>query len=394
MAAVLGLSLLALIVCLIFDYHAVLLVDGRMSMSISLSEEEDLQLEAQLKSLNKLPTKTVHADWGDIYDCIEFHKQPAFDHPSIKKHEILISNESLPSKSKTTTLFRGIDGCPEGTVPIRRTTKEDLIRARTLSSPLSSWDAHGDIQYRAGYTLAVPGQQFYGGSGTVNIWNPQVEADQFSSAEIALKGGPNEQVNGIKFGWMVNPQLYGDYLTRGFAYWTGDGSHKTGCYNTLCAGYVQVHERYTPDILFTQTSIIGLTQVDIKVEISLERDTGKWWLILQDNIRMGYWPTKLFPLFQPGVDYIYWGGRVKSGKDGAVPPMCSGRRPQPSTKITGYFLELQYKDKNGNVLKPQNQDMEVTNDCIQTYSAKYYAKHNQIKFGGAPYDGVTSRCYS
>ncbi|MCL7046509.1 hypothetical protein MKW94_027408 [Papaver nudicaule] len=398
MAAILGLSLLALVFSLICNYHhAIVLVEGRMPVSVSLSEEEDLQLETQLKSLNKLPIKTIYAEWGDIYDCIEFHKQPAFDHPLLKKHKLLIRNEPLATKSNATFLG-GIDGCPKGTVPIRRTTKDDLIRAKSLSL-LSSSEAHGDIQYRAGYQLSLEGQKLYGASGIVNVWNPNVENDQFSSAEITLKSGPAEQVNGMKFGWMVNPQLYGDNVTRGFTYWTGDGSHKTGCYNTLCPGYVQVDARYTPDLPFETSSIFLAYQYVVTVDISLEPEG--WWLTLTGNSstvsRMGYWPRELFPLFTltpgDGVDSIYWGGRVKSGRDGAVPPMCSGHFAGPTTDATGYFLDVKYKDVNGNLLKPDMDNLQHVNDCPEFYSAQYYADDNQIHFGGKG-GGLTGRCYS
>ncbi|KAI3883549.1 hypothetical protein MKW92_044356 [Papaver armeniacum] len=378
MATVLGLSLLAiLVISFTFNHHHH--VEGRKSMSV---EEEDLQLEAQLKSLNKLPTKTIYAEWGDIYDCIEFHKQPAFDHPLVKRHKTLISSESLPNKPNITLLV-GIEGCPKGTVPIRRTTREDLIRAKSLSSPFSSSEANGGIQYRAGFTLPKGGQKFHGGSGIVNVWSPEpkVDADQFSSAEIALKAGPYGQVNAIKFGWMVNPQLYGDNVTRGFAYWTGDGGHNTGCYNHLCPGFVQVHPTVTPDLPFPKTSKYDSTQFDIKVDISLERETGRWWLTLQDREKVGYWPNELFPLFkQGGVDYIYWGGRVKSGANGAIPPMCSGVYAGTHPKESCYFLELQYKDANDNYLKPDK--LELLDDCPLAYHAIYYPKDNAIFFGG------------
>ncbi|KAI3833888.1 hypothetical protein MKX03_012376 [Papaver bracteatum] len=368
MATVLGLSLLAiLVISFTFNHHHY--VEGRKSMSV---EEEDLQLEAQLKSLNKLPTKTIYAEWGDIYDCIEFHKQPAFDHPLVKRHKIPISSESLPNKPNI-TLPIGIEGCPEGTVPIRRTSKEDLIRAKSLSSPFSSSEANGsNTQYRTGYFLAMGGQKFHGGSGIVNVWSPRptVEADQFSSAEIALKAGPYGQVNAIKFGWMVNPQLYGGVLTRGFAYWTGDGGHNTGCYNHMCRGFVQVHPTVTPDLPFPKTSKYESTQFDIKVDISLERETGRWWLTLQDRVKVGYWPNELFPLFrQGGVDYIYWGGRVKSGANGAIPAMCSGDYGGTDPKKSCYFLERLNK-------------LELLNDCPLAYRAKYYPKDNVMYFGG------------
>lgn len=28
---------------------------------------------------------------GDIIDCVDIHKQPAFDHPSLKNHKIQVS---------------------------------------------------------------------------------------------------------------------------------------------------------------------------------------------------------------------------------------------------------------------------------------------------------------
>ncbi|KAI3833893.1 hypothetical protein MKX03_012381 [Papaver bracteatum] len=358
----------------------------------SMYIEEDLQLDAQLKSLNKFPTKTINTHWGDIYDCIEFHKQPAFDHPLVKKHKtIWTNNESLRAKSNVTLLSR-IEGCPKGTVPIPRTTKEDLITANSLPSPLSSAETRADNQYRAGFTLSIEGQKFNGGKGIVNIWSPKVEPDQFSSAEISLRAGPKEQVNAIKFGWMVNPQLYNDSLTRGFVYWTGDGGHKTGCYNYLCSGYVQVDPEYTPFLPFPKSSILGGTQIDITVEISLERKTGRWWLILQNNIRMGYWSNELFPLFKPGgVDHIYWGGRVKSGKDGVLPPMASGDYAGVYTKFSGYFIELQYKDRDDNPLKPDKQKLQFSNDCGVLYATQYYEHDNQIHFGG-PGGGVANKC--
>ncbi|KAI3883544.1 hypothetical protein MKW92_044351 [Papaver armeniacum] len=387
MDAVLGISLLAV---LVVSYHVILLAEGGRMPTLSI--EEDLQLEAQLKSLNKLPTKTIITHWGDIYDCIEFHKQAAFDHPLVKKHKTVPINniESLPTKSNITLLSR-IEGAQRSS-SYPRTTKEDLIRAKSLSSPLTSPEARADKQFRAGFTLSIAGQKFNGGRGIVNIWSPKVEPDQFSSAEIALRAGPQEQVNAIKFGWMVNPQLYNDNLTRGFVYWTGDGGHKTGCYNYLCSGYVQVDPKYTPFMPFPKSSFPGRTQFDITVEISLERETGRWWLILQDNIRMGYWPNELFPLFKPGgVDNIYWGGRVKAGKDGVLPPMASGNYAGPYTKFSGSFIELQYKDRDDHALKPDKHKLQSINDCSVLYRTQYYEKGNQIHFGG-PGGGIDNKC--
>ncbi|KAH7658460.1 Neprosin domain-containing protein, partial [Dioscorea alata] len=49
--------------------------------------EEDLELERQLKLLNKPAIKTI-VENGDIFDCVDIYKQPAFDHPSLKDHKL------------------------------------------------------------------------------------------------------------------------------------------------------------------------------------------------------------------------------------------------------------------------------------------------------------------
>ncbi|KAI3897977.1 hypothetical protein MKW92_042068, partial [Papaver armeniacum] len=111
-----------------------------------------------------------------------------------------------------------------------------------------------------------------------------------------------------------------------------------------------------------------------------EPETGRWWLTLENEFKMGYWPSELFPLLKSGADSIYWGGRVKSGKDGNVPPMCSGQFPGTNPDTSGYYIDLKYKDKDNQVLKPDN--LEPTNDCEQLYVTNYYANINTILFGG------------
>ncbi|CAJ1970949.1 unnamed protein product [Sphenostylis stenocarpa] len=103
---------------------------------IQITLEEDLELERQLKIINKPPIKVIHTEYGYIVDCIDIKKQPAFDHPLLKNHTL----QTKPSfhvpieKTHVRPIF-GLedDECPTGTVPIRRTTKADLIREKALS---------------------------------------------------------------------------------------------------------------------------------------------------------------------------------------------------------------------------------------------------------------------
>lgn len=377
-------ALVLLVICLIDAYsRAVLLVKGRMDV---LSEAEELDLQRQLATLNKPPIQTIHAPWGDIYDCIEFHKQPAFDHPLLKNHTFKMGEEIVSTKSPKLEMLTNQDvECPKGTIPIRRTTREDLIRTRSLSS-----NAAPDKQYRAGITYKAKGigESIYGAGGLFNVWTPSVTQDQSSSTEIAVQSGSPEELNVIKYGWTVDQELYGNIITRSFAYWTGDGGKNTGCYNTLCSGFVQVHDKYTPDMPIYNTSTICGTQIALRVSIYLDRQSGRCYLTLLDSIQIGYWPIELFPAFAPGATYIYWGGRVKAGKNGITPPMGSGRIPNEYPACSGFFQHLKYIDTNNQQLQPEQ--IEHTVECHEHYAAEYYPDDNILHFGGDGGDNCSS----
>ncbi|KAI3874280.1 hypothetical protein MKW92_045176 [Papaver armeniacum] len=369
MASFLGLKIVHFLTLLgslliLANHVTIVLVEGRVDRASMLMKEQQLNVERQLNLLSKSPIKTMHTAWGDTYDCIEIHKQPALDHPLLKDHKIEIKEEFV-STTPLKSWMNQVDGCPKGTVPIRRTTGKDLIRTNLLSDTQSK-------QYRAGVSYQTKlDETIYGASGAINVWNPRVNQDQFSSAEIALQAGSGEQINVIKFGWTVDPQLYGDNVTRSFAYWTADAGKKTGCYNTLCPGFVQVHPKWVPDMAFVQTSKIDSSQVVLGAQITLDDAEGKWWLTIQGDIRVGYWPTVLFTSFAPGATSVFWGGRVKSGTDGLSPPMSAE---------AGFVNSLQYIDMNNHPGKPEVTVSTV--DC-EHYSAKYFPQNSDLYFGGS-----------
>ncbi|KAL5708547.1 hypothetical protein ACHQM5_019333 [Ranunculus cassubicifolius] len=113
-----------------------------------LSQEEDLELDRRLKTLNKPPIKTFENEVGDLIDCIDIHKQPAFDHPLLKNHKLQMRPDSTPRRLKyktlstsdvkhTGTMSYAVD-CPKGSVPIKRTRKEDLIRAKSFTESFAT----------------------------------------------------------------------------------------------------------------------------------------------------------------------------------------------------------------------------------------------------------------
>ncbi|KAJ4980653.1 hypothetical protein NE237_031490 [Protea cynaroides] len=134
-------SKVGIIFVILMIYIFVLVIQsggGVRSLSRKL-EEEDLELEKQLKPLNKPPLKSIKTNYRDIYDCVDIKKQPAFDHPVLRRNTIQMKPSSLPKRmmdkelleSKRSKIGVKKSWCPPGTVLMRRTQKEDIKRAKS-----------------------------------------------------------------------------------------------------------------------------------------------------------------------------------------------------------------------------------------------------------------------
>ncbi|OVA05544.1 protein of unknown function DUF239 [Macleaya cordata] len=319
---------------------------------MQISKEEDAELERQLKILNKFPVKTIHTEWGDIIDCIDIHKQPAFDHPSLKNHKIQVPTHILFSffieHEPSNFMFDGIE-CLEGTVPIRRTTKEDLIRAKSFSKTKNSATNEQKINsaYINGAYINLEDDdkrtKYFGASANITTYNPNVGEDQFSAAQIWIESSFRPTpFNSIQAGWIVAPPLYKDHLTRIFTYWTGTGSPVTGCYNTLCPGFVQVDRGLYPTLPIDHISTYGGIQYYVNIAVNQDKSSGDWWLSIAGTKNIGYWPKALFNSLGEGADSIKWGGSVSLSEEGISPPMGSGHFPDGHPKHSCYFTQIMY----------------------------------------------------
>ncbi|WJZ82349.1 hypothetical protein VitviT2T_002115 [Vitis vinifera] len=150
--------------------------------------DEDLELERQLKLLNKPPTQD-----GSTVDCIDINKQLAFDHPLLQNHTIQMEPSSLPKGMKPASdlpiepvKFETVQ-CPHGTVPVRRTRKKDLIAAKTLSTSYGAPSNEGGYHFSTVKTFRDRPTNFYGARSFIEIWKPNVSADQFSSSEMQIQ---------------------------------------------------------------------------------------------------------------------------------------------------------------------------------------------------------------
>ncbi|MCL7046962.1 hypothetical protein MKW94_006901 [Papaver nudicaule] len=310
-----------------------------------------MEFDKKLKILNKPPVKSIQTKLGDIYDCINIYQQPAFDHPLLKNHKIQMTSnvvqgeqiEESTSNRISSVVRSKIEGCPLKTVPIRRTTKEELVNAKYIINSMK----------RRNYVAVQPFAKkvYYGGSATITVANPSVDPGKFSTGQIWIQNGPAEELNSIEFGWAVYPEIFGDDEARVFGLWTTDGFKETGCYNMLCPGFVQIHPQYTFGEQI-KAGTYGGVQRGFDFSVHRDPESGNWWFINGvDNAKIGYWPKEIFTHLTNNASVIGFGGVAGADVGEPTPPMGHGHLPVFNSKYTCCMLNMKVADNRGNYVK-------------------------------------------
>ncbi|XP_042405107.1 uncharacterized protein LOC121995430 [Zingiber officinale] len=348
-------SLMCLIYLILLFSLLLCSIEGRNN--IPLTEEEELEIEKELQSLNKPPVKTLKSFTGDLFDCIEMYKQPAFDNPVLKNHKLQIrpsfltkSNVTMDEKFKPPIDPGFNDTCPPGTVIIRRTRKEELIMAKELPKYFRNYgSSYGVLDSSDRSYFAVMQSRkakFHGFESSISTWAlPNVGPDQSTANQVWMVGdldGPQENLNTIETGWHVNPKLYDDKFTRFFTYYTID-NHKTGCMNLLCKGFIQVSAIFGPGHAFigSDLSTYGGKQAYFSFEIRKDPELGHWWLSTADE-NLGYWPKEVLPSLDV-AKAIDFGGVVYSPNNEGSPPMGSGYFAEEGIGKSSYFMSVMFR---------------------------------------------------
>ncbi|KAK4562360.1 hypothetical protein RGQ29_005010 [Quercus rubra] len=265
------------------------------SLMRSLSEEDDIELERKVQRLNKTPKKSFQLENGRTIDCIDINKQPTLDHPSLKNHIVQRKPTSYAGeinkssvKASPSPLASTRKSCPHGTVPIQRTTKDDLLKDR-------------------------------------NITNAFIKAHRNINSTDPLKH--------VNAGTPRLNQAEEDNKTR-------------GCFNTLCEGFVQVDSRISPGYAITPASVYnGDPLVEVKIKLYEDPETGNWWIVFgEDNIAVGYYPKDFVDVY--GAASMAWEGYTISGSDGITPPLGSGHRPDHIHNHAAYYRDMRFIKDN------------------------------------------------
>ncbi|WJX55713.1 hypothetical protein P8452_41449 [Trifolium repens] len=354
--------------------------------------KEDLELERQLNLINKSSIKSIQTMSGYIIDCVDINNQPAFSHPLLKKHKLQRkpSFEKLDretsvniSSTKPIHVLEKVS-CPKETVPIRRITKDDLSRGKSLFNDHILTQNNIRTYYAELFAIA-PNGPYFGVSGTTSIYNPKVINGQTSASHIYVENGKGDGNNKITVGWHVSPQLYKNDATHFYSTWTSQ-NYKNGCYNMLCPGFVQTNRAYYLGSRIAKTSSTSdRTKVEMPISLLQDEKTKNWWLLVQET-PIGYFPAHLFSNLV-AANTVGWGG-LAATPAGTSPPMGSGLFPDKSYIHSCYFRYISYKDNDGKRVGPAEYLTRKTlNAPGKCYAINYYEYDGKeagyaLEFGG------------
>ncbi|CAI9756298.1 unnamed protein product [Fraxinus pennsylvanica] len=375
------------------------------------SRKESLKMRFirdSLMKINKPSIKTIQSPDGDLIDCVLTHQQPAFDHPLLKGQKPMDpperpkgQNTTSSSMSKENVQLWSLSGefCPEGTIPIRRTTEQDFLRAsslrrfgRKIRRPIRRDSSSYGHEHAVGY---VSGNQYYGAKASINVWSPRVANHyEFSISQLwVIAGSFGDDLNTIEAGWQVSPELYGDNYPRFFTYWTSDAYQATGCYNLLCSGFVQINRRISIGAAISPISSYNRGQFDISLLVWKDPKHGNWWLEFGNGVLVGYWPSILFTHLRNHASMVQFGGEIvnnRASNSHTSTQMGSGHFATEGFGKASYFRNLKVVDWDNSLMPLSN--LRVLADHPNCYNIQGGINRvwgNYFYYGGP---GRNSRC--
>ncbi|CAH8263461.1 unnamed protein product [Arabidopsis lyrata] len=306
------------------------------------------KIEEQLKVVNKPATKIIKTIHGDSYRCVDFYRQPAFDHPSMKNH-LFHYEMGRPSSLQTSRanngkfgyLWKNGIGCPIGTVPIKTIAKgykpNNYKPRGSWNFTYNKYNVDGNQHHFAVSRTKGKGKIYNGATMILSINDPKIKSLQYSSARMHVQIGDDF----IQAGWTVNQKLYSDNKTRSYVY-TKVGENQ--CYNSLCpAGIIVVSSDISLGFYLGPPSVRG-SRSGVYSEFGLlkNKENGNWWLKLGGQ-EIGYWPGKNFQ--QSFANNIEWGGEVYSASLPS-PQMGNGYFPETHIEFDAVIFNITIVNEN------------------------------------------------
>lgn len=299
---------------------------------------------------------------GDEIDCVDIPKQPALRRPDMKNHvieytprtfaqdEIMKGEAENPDRVSMEQEFSsGGKSCPQGSVPIRRLTMETLKHFETLEAFFMKTPPKDGPTSLHQYAKADKWVDNWGGESVFNIWKPYTErSDEFTLSQMWVVRGSDGDKETIEGGWQKYRDLYGDYRSRLFIYFTPDNYGSGGCYNLTCGAFVQINNSVYIGGAFANYSSHGGPQYTFKLLWYKDGELGHWWLRYGDTW-VGYYPRSRFDAngLRDKAARTSFGGEIinqNSGSQHTRTDMGSGYMPSYGFGWAGYQRSIRYVD--------------------------------------------------
>ncbi|XP_035831044.1 uncharacterized protein LOC110876003 isoform X2 [Helianthus annuus] len=358
-------------------------------------------------STNHNKVKSILSEDGDVIDCVDIYKQPAFNHPALRNHiiqmsptKVLKSDETMVKEkldgtkkkgtatTTTSQIWQKSGSCPKGTIPIRRIQKnvinnnghvygrkqpsEPRYQETTLENTTNSLANHSVSEvYTEGYSYS-------GAKADTKVWTPYVEKeDEYSTSRVVIQNGGLRDFELVETGWAA------------------DGSRTTGCFDLTCPGFVQVnHKIALGAAIYPISKPYGLPY-QIIVHIYKDPETNNWWVNYGESIDIGYWPSELFVLLKYQGIMVKWGGEVYSSMVKGKHPhtatyMGNGEMPPAMYDECGTMARMRVEQNSGPLIMPEWTQVNV--DEYRCYDISYLIDYvaDPIFYYGGP--GRSWRC--
>ncbi|XP_074283349.1 protein neprosin-like [Silene latifolia] len=288
--------------------------------------------------------KTIKTEYGDMYDCVDFYKQPSLDHPLLKNHNFHpeMRPTTVPkaqrgkevSQKERELILDGMrlkdGGCPKGSVPIRRMPKHGAVRP-PITSLHHLHHTNSSNYIRPGTFFAIAQTKndimkgHYGVGASISSYHPQLLSPvQYSSAEVIIKAARDS----ITVGTTVNPSVYKDNLTRFFVYTVVNGKP---CFDGEC-GFISVRTDIPPSFPIKDLTTRGGPIFSQNMLVSHDPRNKNWWLEVNGEV-IGFWSSQLFYGLANSGTYIACGGEVYYPGQKNAPEMGCGFKPQRRRRL-------------------------------------------------------------
>ncbi|XP_070029329.1 protein neprosin-like [Nicotiana sylvestris] len=317
---------------------------------------------------------TVETIHGDIFDCVDIYKQPALLHPLLDKERIRrtiakeLEKQRLKAKQPQKDQFSYFnaeeywlnkEGCPYWNCSYSTSDKG------TGTATNSQRCLPKGISIKASPAI----NRFTGASTIVTLYNPQVNGPgQYTSATIFLESGDATNLEQIQTGWIVHPQLNGDGRTRLYTYWTADGHQKTGCYNSICPGFVQLSSEIPVDYAFPKVSLPQYDSQELQIQIYKDQE---YYLQLFSVFVIGLWPDDIFKALRNGSETVRYGGQAHTPAGETVsPPMGNGQFWAGYKRLTCRMRQIMYG-------VDIDQEVQPDESLVQTHRDRCYCEGNE-----------------